>query len=380
MEVQQELQWFPPDQPEYAPTPELRRWWVSMDNPENPFSKFIGNEVAVRRLCRAAYTALERHNRCCRDQSFALLGPPSTGKTTIVKMFADLMDLPLVEVNPRSISTLSDLLEQISLVLEKRTIQRFDDGSASTLELVPDDDGRIVVPPCIVFIDEVHCLKNNIVQGLLKATEKKDSVMVVENGWIVDCYNICWCIATTDRAALDSAFETRFTKINLQLYTTEEIAQIVQINYPEWDDEVCSLVAKYSEHIPRVALDFAAEMQLEYNMNQGEWEDIAAIVAEDHEIDEHGMAYQRVSILSALGQGPIPRNQMVSFVNCKEEELVKRIMPPLLSASRDSEPLVKTTSKGYVITEHGIKELDKRGIKHAYGATITNRLNMHTDN
>ena len=39
-------------------------------------------------------------------------------------------------------------------------------------------------------------------------------------------------------------------------------------------------------------------------------------------------------------------------------------MPVLLATTPDQEPLVQIISKGYAITESGVKELDKRKIKH----------------
>ena len=355
---QQEKQWFDPACPEFAPSEEARRWWIDLDNPDNPFSKFIGNEKAVKRLCRAAFTALERHNRCCRDQSFALLGPASTGKTTLAKMFAELIDLPFVEINPRSILSLDDILFAIASVMENTPIQRADDLPA-TLELVPDDQGLIIVPPCIVFIDEVHSLRNNIVQGLLKATEKSDNKLIVEGGWVVDCKNICWHIATTDRGSLFDAFDTRFNKVNLRLYSRQEIAMIVKINHPDWSDETCELVARYAGHVPREALAFASEMQLEYNLNGGDWDEIASTIADDNEIDEYGMTYQRRKILVALHHQPISRNRMATVAGCKEEELEKFVMPPLLAETPDRPALVEVSTRGYRLTEEGQLEVRK---------------------
>jgi len=362
-QVQRQLEWFPQDDTTNAPSEDLRKLWVNPNNQENPFSKYVGNEQAVRRLSRAAYTALERYNRCCSDQYFAFLGPASTGKTTLAKMFAELMDIPFVEISPRSVKTLNDIFAQIAKVMED-TIFTESDGTTTSLELVELDDGKFVLPPCIVFIDEVHSLRDNIVQGLLKATEKKDHTLVTEKGWSVNCANVCWMIATTDRGCLFDAFDTRFTKVNLRLYSLDEIAKIIQINYPDWDFEICQLVAKYAGKVPREALAFANEMELEHNMNDGDWEEIAAIVAEDNGIDPFGMTYQRLAILKALGQGPIARARLPIVAGCKEGELDKFILPTLLATTPDQEPLIEVTGRGYTITDSGIIELDKRNIKH----------------
>lgn len=361
--MQKQISFFPPDEPELAPSADTRRIWCDPKNEENPFSQFIGNDRAVKRLCRAAFSAFALHNRCCRDQSFAILGPASTGKTTLVKMMAELLDLPFVVIDPRSIATINDILVKIAKTCEDYPITDGDTGEIISLEL-EEENGHFILPPMVIFIDEVHALRPNIIQGLLKATEKNDCVLNSEAGYTVDTWNVCWCIATTDRGMLFDAFDTRFTKIQLNLYSKEEIAQIVQLKNPDWDMEVCRLVAKFSSVVPREALDFATEMQLEHNMNDGEWEDIARQVAEDNEIDEFGMSHQRVNILRALGNGPIAKNRLAFVAGCKVEELEKFVLPALLANTPDRAPLIAVISKGYSLTEEGRTELDKRGIKH----------------
>ena len=338
-------------------TKEDRRWFVDRDNPDCPLSRYIGNDRAVKRLARAAFVAWGNRNHIC-DQNFALVGPASTGKTTLAKLFAETIMLPFVEIHPKSIDCVNDILAKIAEVC-----QNIGDGN-KTMELVPQKhdgkDMRFLLPPMVVFIDEVHALKETIVHGLLKATERNDSKLVTEVNFSADCSNVCWIIATTERGKLFDAFDTRFTKIDLKLYSAEEIAQIVQLNNPDWDLDVCRLVAKYAGRVPREALAFAKEMRDEHEMYEDEWSDVARVVAEDNGIDEFGMTYRRLDILKALGQGPIATARLADVAGCKKEELEKFIMPALLAAPA----LVKTSSRGYSITEAGLEELDKRGIDH----------------
>lgn len=361
--MQLEVVFFDENNPSEAPSNEVKRIWCDSNNPDNPFSSYIGNQAAVRRLSRAAFSAFGKYNRCCAGQNFALLGPASTGKTTLAKMFAKLVDLPFVEISPRSIKDVSDIAVEISKVCEEIVFEN-EDGTTSSLELMEDENGDFTVPPIIVFIDEVHSLRKNVVQALLKATEPNDNTLVCETSWVLDTKNVCWIIATTDRGQLFDAFDTRFTKIYLHLYSMEEMASIIHINNPDWNMDICRLVAKYSGGVPREALAFAREMRAEHEMNGGSWKEIASLVAEDNGIDEYGMTYQRVSILSALGQKSIPRNQMAMIAECKEEELTKYIMPSLLAKTSDRNPLVSISSKGYTITADGIKELVKRNIPY----------------
>ncbi|RDJ35013.1 MAG: AAA family ATPase [Crenarchaeota archaeon] len=377
---QVELWFFDPSTS--GPTDEDRTWWADPSNPHNPFYNFIGNPTAVRRLCRAAKIAFSRYNRDCSDQAFAILGPASTGKTTLAKMFAKLIGLPFVEVDANACNTVTDIVIAINKALEN--IESHDE-EFPTLELQELGDGKLVVPPCIVFIDEVHNLPKKVEQELLKATEWDDARLIAPGAdgtsWDIDTSAICWLIATTDRGDLFSAFDTRFSKIHLNLYTKEEMAQIIQVHNPDWDLETCEIVARYAGRVPREALAFAREMRLESDALDDSWENIAARIAEDNHIDQFGMTYQRLSVLSALGHGPIARSNLGGVIGCKEAELTKFVMPPLLSATADQLPLVKITSKGYCLTQAGAKELEKRNIpfnSDAFGNTsLSTRLHKN---
>jgi len=339
---------------------EGRRWMANPQNPNFPLSSFVGNSEAIRCLSRAAFSAFGKNNHDCSDYSFALCGPPSTGKTHLTKLFAKSLDLPFVVIEPQMAKNTHDIFLEIEKILSEYSTDGVDKGD---LSLYDYGDKKYVCPPCVVFIDEVHNLKNSVVQGLLKATEPNDRLLITEDGVNMDTSKICWMIATTDRGDLFDAFDTRFQKIYLRLYSKKEMSGIVQMNNQDWPSEVCDLVANYNSQVPREALAFARDMRVEYEMSPSDWKSVAKIVARDHSIDELGMTYSRVEVLKALGQSPMSASQLPFVVHVKQEELQKYIMPPLLSRTPDQViPLVTVCSKGYSITKSGLDELDKRNI------------------
>lgn len=335
---------------------EERRRAVDPKNPEFKLNGFIGNKEARRRLSRAVFSALGRGNRSCSDYSFALCGPASTGKTHLAKLFAASLKIPFVSIEPQSVRRVHDIFLEIEKVCREHK---------EDIDIVPNEDGGYILPPMVVFIDEVHNLGKKVVQGLLKATEPNDRTMVTEEGLKVSTAHVCWMIATTDRGDLFDAFDTRFQKVNLRLYTKKEMARIIKLNNPDWESSTCLLVAKYNSHVPREALAFARDMRVEHEMNgEVSWVEAAKIVARDHGIDRWGMTVARVEVLKALGQRPISATQLQYVVHVKEDELRKFIMPPLLARTPDQEPLVTVSTRGYTVTLEGIAELEKRGLPH----------------
>lgn len=353
---QGELIFWGPKHEDNLPMPsrEDRLKRVDSGNPSSPFSRFVGNERAVRKMQAAVYSALGRPNHIQRDLAFAIFGPASSGKTTLARLYADSVELPLVEVSPKSIRTTDDLLEFIRATLLETEVPLVDCGT-----------DQFVLPPMVVFIDEVHALSRSVVDGLLKATEYKDAILVTDSGSTVDCHNVTWMIATTDEGRLFDAFRTRFSPVMLQYLTKAEVAKIVSMAHKDLPSEVCMLVAHYNSRIPRKALEFARYMKMVRDMHpEMTWEDVARQVAGDEGIDEYGMQELHLKVLRALGQGPVARNRMSVVVGRKMEEVERYIMPWLLSETEDQPAMVTVSSKGYVITRAGIDELEKRGISY----------------
>ena len=350
--MQKQRIFFSDDDDLVKPTDEQINDYIN--GPHSPFNRFVGNANAIEKLKTAAYAACGKYNHEMNELAFAIFGPSSAGKTTIVKIYAETVRLPLVEISPKSVKTLDDVFKLINNVLTNEEIP-----------LVEQKKNNYVLPPCVLFFDEVHALTDGVIQGLLKATEYDDGVLVTESGKIIDTHHVTWMIATTDEGKLFDAFRTRFTTIQLKLLSKQEVAQIVQIANPDLPKTVCEQVAYYNSRIPREALQFTRYMRLVKNMEQGRsWDEIAKKIATNEGIDEFGMHAIHLKILTALGQGPIARNRISNGTGKKDEEMEKFILPTLLTATDDQPALIDVSTKGYVITQAGLAELDKRGVKH----------------
>jgi Holliday junction resolvasome RuvABC ATP-dependent DNA helicase subunit len=149
----------------------------------------------------------------------------------------------------------------------------------------------------------------------------------------------------------------------MRLYTKDEVAKIVKLNHPEWDENLCGLIAHYCSRVPREALEFAEAVRKSRAYKPASWEAVARRVADLKGIDEYGMSRQRLEILKALGQRPMSINGLCVTAGVKEKELRKYVLPWLLESTPDQKARVVVTSRHYISPE-GLAELEKRGIEH----------------
>lgn len=330
---------------------------VDRNNLYNPLSKFVGNDQVVKKLQVVAYNALGNINHNCSGINFSVFGMPSTGKTTLVRYFANLLNLPFVEISPKAVSKLDDLKEQIITSITRHTTL---DGICKVTE---NKEDRSTFPPCIVFIDEVHALSEYMVNGILKATEFNDATLVTESGEMFDCSNVCWFIGTTEEGQLFDAFRSRFSPLQLNYLTKKEISKIIKISHSDLDENVCDLISFYNSRMPRKALEFTRYLKLKKNMQpELSYEDLCHEIAKEEGIDEHGMSVVHLNVLKALKDAPVAKNRLTTLIGKKIEEVENYIMPVLLSSTEDQASMVRVTNKGYEITANGTNELKKRGL------------------
>lgn len=365
---QRELKFFGPGTdkgngtPIPPPTPAEINILLDRENPDSPFFGYVGNDEAIDKLGDVLYEALLKPNHNAGPNGIAVIGPASTGKTTVARMLAVKgLRLPFVECD-RSVKNTADLLERLTDALKQAGVP-----------LTPLDNGsikRYKCPPCVIYFDEAHAIRGD---WLLKATERKDATLITDDA-VCDCRNVLWIISTTHRGKLPKAFDTRFSKVFLYPYTLDQVAVMVQNDNPDLPPDVCRLIASYGGRTPRESLDFAKEVKLASLRKGGKlpWSEVCDYVGKRNGVNQDGFTRQQVQLLAVLFNNrstgvkrermPLATKRAADQISVEEVDLEEFILPPLQVSTADRQPLVRTTSKGLELTDDGVKAMVRWGL------------------
>lgn len=330
-------------------TPEEAQWALNRDNPNCVWNAFVGNDNAIKELGDIAFDALLKKNHACPG-GVALIGLPSTGKTTLPKLFAKIVKLPFIECD-RSVRN-SELL----------SARIFETYRAWQSPLVPKRETGIETytpPPGIIVFDEAHAIRGD---WLLKATEPNDGQLITKK-FVINTKNILWFLCTTNRGKLPKAFDSRFDKIFLKSYTLAQVATIVEKNFPDFPHEVCEKIATYSGRIPREALSFARKTQRAALRMGCDLMAAARECAERAEIDEDGFTQKHLKIINLLYKNRhtgMAAKRLADALEVHEDDLEEYIMPALMSSVETSNALVRVSTRGYDLTPQGIHMWNKK--------------------
>lgn len=318
-----------------------------------PFNRIIGQEAAVDALADLCFKGLGNAEHCI-PESVVLVGPPSTGKTTIVKTMEPILCIPTVVTDATALPNPEAVADAIMMEFAKK-------GKRFEAEWERDGLKMFRVPACLVMVDEIHTLTRKCQEAMLKATERNDGMLFTKES-ILDCRKVFWVGATTDWGKLVPAFRTRFRRIDLVPPTFDQVVLMVQ-QVMRWDVNLSRQVVKFGGTVPRECFSFARAVKDAADRGGLSIPDGIKLVANREQIDEHGMRVQRLRVLLALkaaGEDGCLLRTLVMASGCQQEELLGHWLPPMLVAPPGELPLVMFDGR-YYITPTGISELKKRG-------------------
>ena len=337
------------------------------------------NEGNIRTLRRFAFTACKRFNHAARGCNFGIFASSGQGKTFVVKQFAKTIGIPFVFVQSASLSDTWQLFQEICEACEK---------FKTPVVPLKTDQSDHTLPPVIVFFDEAHSLPRKMMKGgLLNAMESDDGFMMAKpsgqksDSVVIDCKDVCWVAATTEKGLLFDAFANRLsTLIEWENAAPAQVARIIKqkmdSKFAKGDvdatlpSDICSLVAKYCP-VPREAIAFAEKVVQQRDMYWSDtWIEAASQIAEDLGINDDGFTEKQVRILSAAGQRPIAKTNLPVVAQCRIEQIERYELPRLISYANGGPFLVPVSGRGMAVTIAALELLDKWGIDHK-GSRVT---------
>jgi Holliday junction resolvasome RuvABC ATP-dependent DNA helicase subunit len=214
----------------------------------------------------ASFRRVEEIVNDCRTKALvsnlALIGVPSSGKTTTAQIVAKALQRPFYEGSAlnfegKPADAFLDMIESV-----------FGEHPAWALKNEFVGHQQITtIKPCVVFLDEAHDLPPKSQSILLQLLEKPYRVNI--NGILLDGSQIMWIFGTTDFSLLQVPLQTRTTPISFVGYALDEIAQMVHHRVPKFSLEDSLLIAKAAKGYPRQAFkiaDFLAMRDLSAGM------------------------------------------------------------------------------------------------------------------
>jgi len=286
------------------------------------FDEYIGQEKAKNKL-RSLIKGIKK-----RDRIFPhtiIYGPAGTGKTTLAKIMAKELDVPIKEFIASKSE--SDILEEI---------KQLDGG--------------------ILFIDEVHAMERSEVEKLYDVMEDFTS-----NGVPLKPFTLIGATTEIGEVMKDRRpFYDRFeTKIKLARYAWKDLSQIAQqykaVMFPEdvLKQEYYNLVGKNCRGTPRVALSLLkSTIYLDGDILQS---------LENSDIIKDGFTEEDLKVLEYLKENEkgVGLEGLVSYLDTSKYNFMYEIEPYLVQSG-----LIHRTPRGRKISEKGLLKIDE--LKH-YG-------------
>jgi len=308
--------------------------------------RYVGNDEAVEVLGDILVPTMLDQFRIVPKNGVLLLGPASTGKTTLGRLTGGYSELPYVE-SENNIKNGDDLFKALQLVFSE-----LEGPNGRTFQLVEEQPRRFRVPPCVVFIDEAHKLPDHG-EWLLKPTEANDRTMILRDGRVIDTGYVFFMLGTTNPAELVAPLRTRLRTVTLRPYTVDEVAEILRraAKLPHAD---CLMLAKMSRAIPRVALNYAEEARLHASRAGVPMAAAVAVVSKRLGLDSYGLTTQhRLVLKQLLSVGRLAKPRLAMAVGVDVDWLEEEILPGLWQATADCPALVRMGARGIELTESG---------------------------
>ncbi len=294
---------------------------------------YIGQEKA-KRILKVSIDAAKKEKRVL--EHLLICSPYGLGKTTLAYLIAKEMKLPFFSINSTNLKDTKSLCLYFSKIKES----------------------------CIIFVDEIHLLKNDV-QTLLLSVLTDFRVSYIDKIGEEKTFNLppfTLIGASTQAGELLKPLLNRFAILELEEYTDEEKEIITKSKFDKLGyvatEEAIKAVAIRGRGIPRTIETFVKGLR-DIAISKDSLIIDQAIVDEYFElnnIDELGLNKNDLLILNVLKKANVPLALVTlsSKTGIAEEDLEFRYEPYLIKIG-----FIEKTERGRVISQVGIDYLMK---------------------
>lgn len=309
--------------------------------------RYVGNDAPVETLGDMLVLSMKSQFRVIGSSGVLLLGPASTGKTTLARLSAKYTELPYIE-SEGNIQSGDDLFKALQTLFSE-----LEGPNGRVFGLVEEKPRHYRVPPCIVFIDEAH-KQPAMGEWLLKPTEPNDRTMILRDGRVVDTGYIFFMLGTTNPEKLAGALRTRLDVLTLLPYSTAQVAEIVR-RAEKLPPGECMTLAKMSRSIPRVALKYAEKAKRTAERSGVTVPEGVAVVASREGLDDNFLTTQHRAAMKLLKSAVrLAKPRLAIGLGVPVDWLEEEILPGLWQATDDFPAMVRMGARGIELTDEGL--------------------------
>lgn len=270
------------------------------------FNNLIGQPALKRKLKFFA----EAYHATSVAPNLLFEGAKGNGKTAFAKSFAKELKKPMLEINCSTIKNANNFFEQIFIpvVLDNEITLLFDEAHK-----LPDD------------LQQIFLTVFNVEDKV-----KRKAIQVGENNFEFNFEKQSFIFATTEGDKIFHALKERFTAVDFEPYTTDELKEIMvkQLDWVTFEDGVMDSICETLRGNPRSAVKRGKDIAMfcektnQHTFNIKGWKSLCHSIG----IRAMGLSNNEVEVLKVLKErGDCTLNALAAITGQSRQTLQRDI-------------------------------------------------------